>query len=72
MTKKPTELPHGIREFLSSTMKLMLLATIAAFSCGAAYGWIVGAKTWASLTLIVLIGQCWASRKDIADPFKQG
>ena len=61
------KLPTGIRDFVSSTVKLLLLVVVVAILCGFAYGWIVGAKVLGAFSLIVIAGQTWSCRKDIAE-----
>lgn len=70
MTKIHNVLPSGIRYLLWTTFKLLLIVTITAFSCGVAYGWNVGAKVWAGFAMIIILSQCWASRRDLVDYFK--
>ena len=70
MTKVSSEFPSGTRELLWTTFKLLLIVSITAFSCGAAYGWDVGAKVWVGFSIIIIVSQCWASRKDLAHYFK--
>lgn len=66
MTPTRKELPDGFRDFLSSTIKLLLLVVVLALLCGYAYGWVVGAKVWGAFSIIVAAGQVWSCRKDIA------
>ena len=54
-----------MREFLLTTLKLLIITAITAFSCGMAYGWDVGARVMGGFSLIIVVAQCWAHRSDI-------
>jgi hypothetical protein len=57
----------GMRELVSSTIKLLVFVTIASITGGIAYGAGAGLRIWFGLCAVTLIGQAWASRRDIAD-----
>jgi hypothetical protein len=60
-------LPAGIRDYLLLTAKLVLFTTVVALVGGFAYGWWKGVQIWFVFNLIIVLGQTWASRQDIAD-----
>ena len=54
-----------IKEFLSSTMKLLVLVAVVSLICGAAYGWPMGTKFWVGSSAIVVLSQLWGSHHAI-------
>ena len=60
------DLPNGIKQLFSSTLKLLALTTAVAAICAVAYGWQKGLSLWALFSLVVLVGQVWAFRSEIA------
>jgi hypothetical protein len=47
--------------------KLVLFTIVVALVGGFAYGWWKGVQIWFVFNLIIVLGQTWASRQDIAD-----
>lgn len=60
---------EGKREFVSNTLKMVLFMAVVSALYGLAYGWGNAWKVWLALSLISVLGQCWAFRKELENYF---
>ena len=55
----------GLRLLTSTILKMLLFMAVVSAIYGYANGWEKGAKLMGALSLITIIGLCWAHRRDI-------
>lgn len=65
MKNNQNRLTDGLRLLISTILKMLVFMAIVSTIYGYVNGWDKGAKLMGALSLISIIGQCWAHRKDI-------